>query len=494
MLDTSNNILKGFSNTDEILKGKVAQLGEIREWQGGKYKKTVAGWVPVSDSSAKPKQMEGEANVEDVKNTLSTKSSKAAVGLGVNDTHLFEEVRLSQSPEELTNNVKNILNSQSSKAEKCVELFKQGLRIHEIVNTLGSTLSATIDYINQAKNRGMFGNVKNSTPEETVSKEKGKEAELDIDDIELPEISVKDKWDSYEHFGMMIGLKRNRAMFAYGTGGVGKTFTLLDQEQGVFGKLKLRKGEINAVSEESDDDNTGKDDIVGVNPETGERFLKKDAYDYVTVTGKITPSRMFALMQEHNGKILVFDDCDSVITSGDDGVNVLKGALDTSGDGTISWEGSGNTLKSSYAGIKGAKPVMSGGKDPKPTGEYRLPKTFKFTGQVVFISNLPAKDVPQPLRSRSLMIDLTMNREQTLHKIESIAHKFKAKDPEGNEIHISENNRNKSLEFMRKYINKFNEADLNMRTFSKLAGIYQSVEDLDSPLSPEKIAISSFFK
>ena len=36
-----------------IEKGKRGQLGEIREWKGGKYKKTAQGWVPVSEGKDK---------------------------------------------------------------------------------------------------------------------------------------------------------------------------------------------------------------------------------------------------------------------------------------------------------------------------------------------------------------------------------------------------------------------------------------------------------
>ena len=48
-------ILKGFSNADELIKGgKPAEIGEIREFKGGKFEKTANGWVPVKkDKSPK---------------------------------------------------------------------------------------------------------------------------------------------------------------------------------------------------------------------------------------------------------------------------------------------------------------------------------------------------------------------------------------------------------------------------------------------------------
>ena len=36
---------------DFIEKGKKAQIGEIRVWRGGKFRKTEAGWEPFNPSS-----------------------------------------------------------------------------------------------------------------------------------------------------------------------------------------------------------------------------------------------------------------------------------------------------------------------------------------------------------------------------------------------------------------------------------------------------------
>jgi hypothetical protein len=486
------------SQSDELEKGKKATIGEVRDWKGEKWKKQVDGWVRISDGKKTAKIEEHEVDKQDAKDLAENKKGGAEKnkGLGLfSDEHLFANVRLSHTPESLTSSVKNILSQpQLDKPAKVVQLFENGLHIHEIVNVSGTPLSATIDYINKAKKSGRFNNAASTSG--SINQET--KTELQLDDIELPEVSVEDRWQSYQHYGMMVGLKRQKAMFAYGSGGVGKTYELLDKENGVFSRLKLRKGDLNPVLDEVDEngqalDTQGgdsEDSIVGSNPQTGERFLKKDKYDYITITGKLSATRMFELMQEHNGKILVFDDCDSVLTTGDDGVNVLKGALDTSGDGTISWEGKG-TLKSGYAGIKGAKAVTD--KNGKPSGVYNLPKTFKFTGQVVFISNLPDNKVPQPLRSRSLMIDLTMNREETLSKVKRIAPLVKFKDPDGNIINVSDENRQKAVDFMEKYLSKINESDLNMRTFNKIALTYQTIAEFGSSLDPEKVVAASLF-
>ena len=40
-------IQKAFSEVIE--KGSKANIGEVREWKGGKFKKTEQGWVPTKD-------------------------------------------------------------------------------------------------------------------------------------------------------------------------------------------------------------------------------------------------------------------------------------------------------------------------------------------------------------------------------------------------------------------------------------------------------------
>ncbi|HNQ20261.1 MAG TPA: hypothetical protein PKI46_04275, partial [Bacteroidales bacterium] len=488
------------AQSDELEKGKKANIGEVREWNGEKWKKQVDGWVRMSDGKKSAKMEEHEVDKEDAKDVAQNKKGGAEKnkGLGLfSDEHLYSAARMSHTTESLTSSVKEILNGSQGKPEKVADLFKQGLHVHEIVNVSGTPLSATIDYLNKAKREGKFDDAKQAQKQESGETSENK-SEVDFDDVELPEVSVEDRWNSYQHYGMMIGLKRQRAMFAYGSGGVGKTYELLDPDNGVFSRLKLRKGELNPVLDAVGEDGQpldtqggdSEDSIVGFNPQTGERFLKKDKYDYITVTGKLSATRMFELMQEHNGKVLVFDDCDSVLTQGDDGVNVLKGALDTSGDGTISWEGKGS-LKSGYAGIKGATAVVD--KNGKPSGVYNLPKTFRFTGQVVFISNLPDNKVPQPLRSRSLMIDLTMNRQETISKVKRIAPRVKFKDPEGNIIQVSNENRQKAVDFMDRYLNKISEDDLNMRTYQKIAMTYQTIEEFGSHLDPDKVVAASIF-
>ena len=54
------NVQSGVS-PEFIEKGKTAQVGEIREWNGQKMQKTVNGWIPVKGGTGS----KGEHRIED---------------------------------------------------------------------------------------------------------------------------------------------------------------------------------------------------------------------------------------------------------------------------------------------------------------------------------------------------------------------------------------------------------------------------------------------
>jgi len=76
-------------------------------------------------------------------------------------------------------------------------------------------------------------------------------------------------------------------------------------------------------------------------------------------------------------------------------LNLLKSALDSYGKRIISWN----------ADMK----------------DDDLPRSFNFEGRIIFISNLDEGKIDQALRSRSMMIDLTMDTEQKIERMSTIA-------------------------------------------------------------------------
>ena len=115
---------------------------------------------------------------------------------------------------------------------------------------------------------------------------------------------------------------------------------------------------------------------------------------FTMVKGYSTAKGLYRTLFENNKSIVVFDDCDAVLKD-PIALNLLKGALDSYGKRIISWN----------ADMK----------------DDDLPRSFEFTGRVIFISNMDQDRIDQAIRSRSMMIDLSMTLDQKIDRMEFIA-------------------------------------------------------------------------
>ena len=115
---------------------------------------------------------------------------------------------------------------------------------------------------------------------------------------------------------------------------------------------------------------------------------------FTTVKGYSTPKGLYRTLFENKNSVIVFDDCDSVLKD-PVALNLLKGALDSYGKRVISWN----------ADMR----------------DDDLPRSFNFEGRVIFISNLDQDKIDQAIRSRSMMIDLSMTVDQKIDRMEFIA-------------------------------------------------------------------------
>lgn len=255
--------------------------------------------------------------------------------------------------------------------------------------------------------------------------------EKEVEEAEDGDGDINRRFKTFERFAKALAKGKTKSLIAYGSGGVGKTHTLTKtfEEQG----MKEFK--------------------------EGMDIGSKD-YDYVKITGKATPAAVFQALYEHNGKTIMFDDCDSVLQQ-EDAINIFKGALDTSGDGTISF-GSQRALKDSNGNA--------------------MPSRFDFNGRVAFVSNLPPDKVPQPLKSRSLRIDMTMTPEQTIDRIKHIAkdkegkyQNLKFPGHDGKPMKYSHEELEAAIGFLDKYKNK--TSDLNVRTIGSILSIIQEAKE-----------------
>lgn len=193
--------------------------------------------------------------------------------------------------------------------------------------------------------------------------------------------------------------------------------------------------------------------IMGVSPSlivTGEGGLGKsysiknalvdcgmEEHEYVFFKGYSTARGLYNSLYDNNGKVIVFDDCDSVLED-KVAINILKSALDSYDEREITWMSKMNK-----------------------SDEY--PNKFKFNGRIIFISNKKKSSLDQAVLSRSLVVDLSMSADD---KIERMRHILAAILPE-----YSIGVKQQALDFLEEVKNK---AELNIRTLIMVSKIVDS--------------------
>ena len=147
----------------------------------------------------------------------------------------------------------------------------------------------------------------------------------------------------------------------------------------------------------------------------------RERSDFVVAKGKVTPAALYRTLFINYDKLVVFDDTDSIWSDGD-AVNILKAALDSYDVRTVTWFSNQTTNLSSFdkshvdSFIRGVRDQLAS----DPESKVKLPAEFNFTGQIIFISNLPKNKLDTAVMSRSLTIDMTLTQEQVLERMEAI--------------------------------------------------------------------------
>ena len=180
----------------------------------------------------------------------------------------------------------------------------------------------------------------------------------------------------------LVARKNRNALLIYGGPGIGKTFN-------VTATLK-------------------------------EEGLKKNQ-DWYLVKGKITTAALYqTLFMHRDGKIIVFDDTDSVWNDAE-ASNILKAALDSYDERTISWSSSRtvNVGKMSAEDIANLEADIDEKLESDPT-KVKFPSEFEFKSRIIFISNLAREKFDQAVLSRSAKIDMTLTPEQIFIRMRSL--------------------------------------------------------------------------
>lgn len=141
----------------------------------------------------------------------------------------------------------------------------------------------------------------------------------------------------------------------------------------------------------------------------------KEGEDWVLIKGKSSPLGMYKSFYEwRDDKLLVFDDCDSVFRN-EDGVNILKGALDSSTIRKISWKSTSTFNAAGLTQDEIDKKVLRG----------KYPDSVTLTSRAMFITNLTKSellttDMLAPLLSRASLLDMTFTEDEIIERIRTV--------------------------------------------------------------------------
>lgn len=176
--------------------------------------------------------------------------------------------------------------------------------------------------------------------------------------------SVADRFEFVEALSAMVATGKAPSAIITGEGGIGKTHTV---------RKTLASLGLVASTDATDDTPASK--------------------VFTIVKGYSTPMALYRTLYENSDRIIVFDDCDSILKD-PTAVNLLKAALDSYGKRIVSWQSEQR------------------GND--------LPSSFQFHGGVIFISNHTLGTLDQAIRTRALCVDLSMTADQKLERMEQI--------------------------------------------------------------------------
>lgn len=197
--------------------------------------------------------------------------------------------------------------------------------------------------------------------------------------------TVQERFNFLADFTDMVASRTIPSVMVVGSGGMGKSHTVMEalKAAGLVPHL------ITTVVEPDFDDDG--------NLKNGAEIEAARVPDnaFVVIKGYSTPKALFRTLYENRDRIVLFDDCDSILKN-QTATNILKAALDSYDERVVTWNAE------------------------DPFGKSDLPRSFEFTGGVLFISNLDIDQIPQAIRSRSLNCDMSLTRPETIERMRMI--------------------------------------------------------------------------
>lgn len=231
----------------------------------------------------------------------------------------------------------------------------------------------------------------------------------------IDEFAINKRFDFVAKMVNMVATKKIASVIISGEGGLGKTFTAIKS---------LEAAGLKNITDLADF-------------QIGEKLNLSKSYR--VIKGYSTPKGLYRTLVEGSGMTLVFDDCDSVLKD-PVALNLIKSALDSFGDRYISW--------------------MADMRDDD------LPKTFKFTGNIIFITNISLQKLDQAVRTRAMCVDLSMSEAQKLERMRVIVKSDEFLPT------VQEESKLKALEYLESLVGKI--PNLSLRTLITVAKIADS--------------------
>lgn len=414
---------------DNFEKGQPLIEGEIKHYKDGDYKVEGGKLRKIKQGEVKPEEKTKKPEEE------VSKEGKPKEPVNIEKKPEQQENKPKTSGpilQKITNEVKTIIQSDKSAVEKLTLLTKMGFTDDEaLIALIPSNRLSEIIQMKEAN--GIKNIVKPETQQAVLDK-------LEEEGFVRP-MKAEEAWEAYK-MNLEIVLDGNwRLSWAYGPGGVGKTFTTVQ----VLKEYKKEDGET-LVEYDAELDPT------------------PDEYDYRIYKAKMTPAALYTALYENNGKVVVFDDCDNVFED-PISVNMLKGVTDTSGHGRMTYPVSGKL---------------------KDNSGNEMPKEFTFTGKIIMISNMKKEKILKDrdlnaLYTRSLPTNLEMTADETLAQLDRIKNKMPFEKADGSTFDVSTADRDAAFNFIKKYKDKIDLFKINARTMGAIALIKQKKE-----ANPEK--------
>jgi hypothetical protein len=191
--------------------------------------------------------------------------------------------------------------------------------------------------------------------------------------------------------------------------------------------------------------------------ETMKNLGLEEGVDWVLNKGTASPIGMYKEFYKYRDDVvIVFDDCDSVFRD-ENGINVLKGALDSSEIRKVSWK-TGTTFDPENKTPQEIEKLVDRGK---------VPNNFELTSRCLFITNLKQdellnNDKLAALLSRSMFMDMTFSEEEIIDRIREVM-------PHMHIFGINDETKLEMLELMERAAatGKFKK-EINLRTFEQM--------------------------